>query len=225
MKTDYLGHDRAYQRKRQDPNFEGWSSGYEEDWYNSWLPLIQKPYFPKQGKLLELGCGAGNLSIRFVKAGYEVVGVDIAPTAINWARENAVKLGINAQFLETNVIQLAEIEDASMDIALDGRCFHCLIGSDRLLFLRNVHRILKPKGIFAINTMCNEVPENAPWVADFDPRSRCIMQGEIATRYIGDSNQILQEIIGANFRILNMEIMPPKDGEDIADLRAIAIKL
>ncbi|MBD2176971.1 class I SAM-dependent methyltransferase [Pseudanabaena sp. FACHB-1998] len=224
MKTDYRGHDRAYQRNRQDPNFEGWSSGYEEDWVNSWLPLIQNHYFPKQGKLLELGCGAGNLSIRFAQQGYEVVGVDIAPTAIDWATENAAKLGVKAIFLTADVLQLAEIEDNSVDIALDGRCFHCLIDRDRQLFLKNVYRVLKPKGIFAVNTMCNEVPATASWLANFDQRSRCTIHGEIATRYIGDSNDILQEIIQSNFRILNMEIVPPQNVEDIADLRAIALK-
>ena len=87
MRTNYIGHDHAYQNRRNDPNYEGWSSGYAEDWLYSWQPMIQKAAFPKQGKLLELGCGAGNLSIRFVQAGYEVVGVDIAPNAIAWANE------------------------------------------------------------------------------------------------------------------------------------------
>ena len=225
MLTNYIGHDLAYQNRRNDPNYEGWSYGYTEDWLRNWQPLIQKQAFLKQGKLLELGCGAGNLSIRFAQAGYEVVGVDIAPNAIAWAIENASKAQVKATFLEADVLELSEIANASFDIALDGRCFHCIIGSDRRRFLENITRILKPNGILAINTMCNEVPKSAYWLENFDPRSRhCIHEG-ITTRYIGDSNDILQEIMQAGFRLLDMEIVPPKDAEDVADLRAIMIKL
>ncbi len=225
MQTNYIGHDRAYQNRRNDPNYEGWSNGYAEDWLRSWQPLTQKAAFPKQGKLLELGCGAGNLSIRFAQAGYEVVGVDIAPTAIAWAIENAAKAEVKATFLEANVLDLSEIADASFDIALDGRCFHCIIGSDRRRFLESIARILKPNGILAINTMCNEVPKSTYWLDNFDPRSRQIIHDGIATRYIGDSNDILQEIMQVGFRVLDVEIVPPKDAEDLADLRAIAFKL
>ena len=52
-----------------------------------------------------------------------------------------------------------------------------------------------------------------------------IIHDGIANRYIGDSNDILQEIMQAGFRVLDVEIVPPKDAEDLADLRAIATKL
>jgi hypothetical protein len=67
MRTDYIGHDRAYQRKRDDPDYAGWIRRDElaEDWKSSWQPLVQESVFPEQGRLLELGCGAGNLGIYF----------------------------------------------------------------------------------------------------------------------------------------------------------------
>lgn len=110
MKTDYASHDRAYQRKRNDPARIGWikQDELDDDWRLSWQPLLRKNAFPKQGRLLELGCGAGNTSLQFVKQAYEVVGVDIAPTAIDWAIENAARTGINATFLTGNVLTLAE---------------------------------------------------------------------------------------------------------------------
>ena len=51
MKTDYAGHDRAYQRRQNNPEYAGWMK-YEElvkDWQLSWQPLIKKPAFPQQG--------------------------------------------------------------------------------------------------------------------------------------------------------------------------------
>ncbi|MGF1524876.1 MAG: class I SAM-dependent methyltransferase [Leptolyngbyaceae cyanobacterium] len=227
MRTDYAGHDRAYQRKRKDPAYAGWIKHDElnEDWQLSWQLLIQKNAFLKQGHLLELGCGAGNISLQLAKQGYEVVGIDIAPTAIDWAIENAAQADIEATFLVGNVLTLAEIEDASFDIALDGRCFHCIIGSDRWQFLQSAHRVLKANGILAINTMCDQVPDTPHFQERFDPQSRCVMRDGIATRYIGESNSILQEIIQAGFKLLDVEVYPPKHQEDLADLHVIAKRI
>lgn len=226
MRTDYAGHDRAYQRKRNDPDYAGWIKRDElaEDWQLSWQPLIQRKAFPKQGRLLELGCGAGNLTIYFAQAGYNVTGIDIAPTAIDWAIKNAAKASVNVTFIQGDVLELAEIPDTSFDIALDGRCFHCLIGNDRAQFLQTAHRILKHNGILVINTMCNEVPQTSYWSDHFDSETRCTMHDGLATRYIGDSNDILQEIIHAEFRVLDVEVLPPRNQEDLADLQVIAEK-
>jgi len=227
MRTDYPGHDRAYQRKRKNPDYAGWMThdALAEDWRLSWQPFIQTQSFPNQGRLLELGCGAGNLSLYFAQQGYEVVGVDIAPTAIAWARDNATHSGISATFIEGNVLKLAEIADASFDIVLDGRCFHCIIGSDRAQFLHTAHRVLKPSGTLAINTMCNEVPATDYWRDHFDPQSRCTLHDDLATRYVGDSNDILQEIIHAGFRLLHVEVLPVNDEDDVPALQIIAQKL
>lgn len=226
MQTDYIGHDRSYQRKRQNPAYAGWNQreSLAQDWQNYWQPFIQRQYFPKTGQLLELGCGAGNLGIKFAQLGYEVTGVDIAPTAIDWANENATAADVEMTFLQDDVLTLSGIANASFDIALDGHCFHCIIGGDRAKFLQTAHRILKPNGVLVINTMCNEIPDNAEWRGNFDPQSRCLMHGDIATRYIGDSNEIIQEIINAGFQILSAEISSPKHKDDLADLQAIAKK-
>ena len=226
MKIDYIGHDRAYQRKRQNPAYAGWNetASLADDWQNCWQPMLQRNPFPKTGKLLELGCGAGNISIKFAQLGYNVTGVDIAPTAIDWAIENAAKANVDAVFCLNNVLTLSDIEDESFDIALDGHCLHCIIGEDRAQFLQAAYRILKNNGVLAINTMCNEVPMEVYWQENFDPQSRCLMHGDLATRYIGDSNNILQEVINTGFRILIMEILPPSHSEDLADLQIVAVK-
>ncbi|MGP1384502.1 MAG: hypothetical protein ACTS2F_13135 [Thainema sp.] len=46
----------------------------------------------------------------------------------------------------------------------------------------------------------------------------------IATRYIGDSNEILQEIMATNFRIQDVKLVPPSHAEDFADVQVIAAK-
>jgi SAM-dependent methyltransferase len=50
------------------------------------LMLLKSP----PGKILEMGCGSGWLSLFLARAGYDVIGVDIAPEAIELAKQAAV---------------------------------------------------------------------------------------------------------------------------------------
>jgi len=59
------------------------------DYESRWLPLISQAlsqgHVSRGGRLLEMGCGAGNLTVWLAGQGFEVCGVDISPTAISWA--------------------------------------------------------------------------------------------------------------------------------------------
>ena len=48
-------------------------------------------------KTIDLGCGAGNYAIYLAQQGFEVTGIDISPTAIEIAREQAKKKGITPE--------------------------------------------------------------------------------------------------------------------------------
>jgi hypothetical protein len=72
--------------------------------------------------------------------------------------------------------------------------------------------------------MCNEVPDVPSVQAQFDPATRCLTRDGIATRYIGQSNDILQEVMHAGFTLVDVRLMPPRDAADFADLQVIAEK-
>ena len=46
------------------------------------------------GRILDLACGIGRISINLAKAGYKVVGVDISPLYLDFARKWAEQDGI-----------------------------------------------------------------------------------------------------------------------------------
>lgn len=207
MRTDYCGHDREYQRRRA-AGYVGWETaeGVAEN-IREIARAMEPGYVPKTGRALELGCGAGDLTLWLATLGYEVSGVDIAPTALAWAREKAQERGLAADFQIADVRDLAAFPDASFDFVLDGRCLHCLIGADRALFLAAARRVLKPGGVFHITTMCGEpVLETAK--TNYDSATRCTLYGDIATRYFGRVDDILAEVRAAGLCRLEWEICP-----------------
>ncbi len=101
--------------------------------------------------------------------------------------------------------------------------FHCIIGADREKFLASAFRVLKPGGCLMINTMCGEVT-NAEMKRHFDPQSRCLVYGDIASRYIGFPEAIVEEFRKSNFTIMHREVQVRKDQNDCDNLLVMAVK-
>ncbi|MFQ6609416.1 MAG: class I SAM-dependent methyltransferase [Fidelibacterota bacterium] len=116
MKTFYEGHDAEY-KKRFAAGSQGWDSsdnGYEI--HQSILTkILAAGHAPKTGKLLELGCGAGNIGLWFAGLGYSVSGIDIAPTAVELAQKRAIESGADASFCVGNVLDLEPYEEDEFD--------------------------------------------------------------------------------------------------------------
>lgn len=202
MKTDYAAHDELYKRLKAEGK-SGWSTS-EHIQQKVDECLIE--YAPKTGRLLELGCGDGKFSLELAKKGFDVYGVDISRTAIAWAIEKAKIYNLKADFRVGDVLNLKGYNDEYFDLVIDGSCLHCIIGKDRNLCLNSVYRVLKPGGFFHVRTWCGEIKDEETRKT-FDPVSRCLIrQGDIAYRYIGLAEDILDEIRTAGFDILHYEV-------------------
>jgi SAM-dependent methyltransferase len=221
LQTNYGGHDAQYLRRRA-AGFVGWetAAGADEN-IAHFAEALSGPHVPHNGRLLEMGCGAGDLTLWFAAQGYTVYGVDIAPAAIIWAQEKAEALGLNAEFSVGDVRCLSEFEDETFDIVIDGRCLHCIIGEDRALFLASARRVLRPGGIIHINTMCNE-PKSVGLRVGFDPMTRCQIVGDFALRYCGFPADIVAEVISSGFEILSWRVVDAtRGGEDLLLIDAV----
>jgi predicted RNA methylase len=94
------------------------------------------------GRVLDAGCGTGWNAIAAAKAGCEVTGVDISPTAIGRARRNAAAEGVNVGFVHGDVTELAC--EGLFDTVLDSKCYDNLEPADRPRYLSGLHRALRP---------------------------------------------------------------------------------
>jgi len=224
MKTNYPGHEKKYQKHRAQEH-PGWSAteAVYTDFKAHVEGIMALGNAPKTGRLLELGCGAGNMTVWFAGKGYEAYGIDIAPTAIDWAKERSKRANVKAQFIIGDVVTLRDYSDCYFDFVFDGHCLHCIIGNDRPKLLGSVWRVLKPEGYLMINTMCGPVdPEQ---LEHYDPITRSTFSGDIATRYFGDADDILTEITAARFEIVRYEFGQDEANQPNHDLIVEARKL
>jgi SAM-dependent methyltransferase len=108
-----------------------------------------------------------------------------------------------------NVVDLAGLPDECFGFVLDSHCLHCIIGEDRAAFFKSAARVLVPGGYFPVETMCGPVKEGT--LEGYDPGSRCVVINGIASRYLGLPDDILGEITGAGFRILEHRVTQEDD--------------
>lgn len=62
-----------------DPELSG-----PRNWFRESLIFKELKKYKKDGKVLDFGCGSGNLLFRFVKNGYKCWGIDLSPLAIKY---------------------------------------------------------------------------------------------------------------------------------------------
>jgi len=100
-----------------------------------------KPY-----KAIDFGCGAGNYAIYLAGKGFDATGVDLSPTAIQMANENARKKGVSCHFLVADVFSDLNEVTETFDFAYDWEMLHHLFPDKRGKYIENVYRILRPNG-------------------------------------------------------------------------------
>ena len=110
----------------------------------STLRLIEE-FFPKEGRIIDIGGGPGRYTIELSKLGYSVTLVDLSPRAIAFAEEKLEELGLTGELLVADARDLSMIDDSSFDGALIlGPMYHIVEEEGRAAALSELHRILKP---------------------------------------------------------------------------------
>ncbi len=95
------------------------------------------------GRAIDLGCGTGTNVITLVQNGWQVVGIDFVPRAIQIAKRKIKNANIQADLRIGDATQLNGI-DGPFDLALDMGCFHGI--EKRKDYLTELHRVLAVNG-------------------------------------------------------------------------------
>ncbi|OGM20959.1 hypothetical protein A2771_04385 [Candidatus Woesebacteria bacterium RIFCSPHIGHO2_01_FULL_38_26b] len=118
----------------------------QADWFKELVDTRQI----KGKTALDLGCGTGMKSIYLAKKGgfNKVVGVDISPTAINYARKNAEKKDLQdkVKFVAGNVTDLTFLRNRKFDFVLDWAVLHGIDKNERDKYIREIAKHTKEAG-------------------------------------------------------------------------------
>ncbi len=96
------------------------------------------------GRSIDLGCGPAHDAVFLRSRGFNVTAIDIAPAAIEMARSNARKVGVEG--IEWRVGDVLGIADphGTYTFANDQGCFHGLAPEDRARYAAVLRRVLLP---------------------------------------------------------------------------------
>jgi ubiquinone/menaquinone biosynthesis C-methylase UbiE len=95
-------------------------------------------------RVVEYGCGLGDLTLRLAREGAHVTAVDLSPRSIEYVRRRAHDAGVAAN-IETHVAAAERLPffDESFDLALGHAVLRCVVSE---LGAPELHRILRPGG-------------------------------------------------------------------------------
>jgi SAM-dependent methyltransferase len=93
-------------------------------------------------KVLDVGCGTGEHTILLTRLGYDVLGVDYAPNAIEQAVANAAEKGVDARFEVADAMNLGS--EPVYGTIVDSALFHIFDDADRSRYVRSLHTVCRP---------------------------------------------------------------------------------
>lgn len=109
-------------------------------------------FLNKKQKMLEIGCGTGNMTIPLSECVKEITAIDISTDMMEQAKEKTQKHGIeNITFFNTDLMHL-DAEKESFDVVAAYNVL--LYMENQKEVLDKIYEVLKPGGIFVSATDC-----------------------------------------------------------------------
>jgi ubiquinone/menaquinone biosynthesis C-methylase UbiE len=104
-------------------------------------------------KVLDVGCGTGNFSIKLAKKGCKVSGIDLSDKMLVLAREKAEKENLHINYYNMNIYDL-NFPDEYFDAVFSMATFEFIEDMDKAII--EIFRVCKDKGQIMIGTINRE---------------------------------------------------------------------
>ena len=142
-------------RKGWDGLAEAHYKNYHIDRLLSGEPLLDDLVRTEVGdvagkSLVHLLCHIGSDTLSWALLGAKVTGVDISPVALTCARKLADRMGVEAEFIESDVMELMTKTSAKYDIVFSSLGVLCWL-PDIDVYARTVRHLLKDDGLFYLH--------------------------------------------------------------------------
>ena len=144
-------------------------------WSNRFYARLARKHGPRQGRILEIGCGLGHL-LTWLTDRYQVHGCDINGWALEQARQNVPQ----GQFNLLSAEDLAAFEDGSFNIVIAKHVVEHLPKPEKAI--AEMSRVLAEGGLLLLATPNLASPmrrlKKADWVGYRDPTHISLKQPE-----------------------------------------------
>ncbi|MGE6751981.1 class I SAM-dependent DNA methyltransferase [Rossellomorea sp. NPDC071047] len=153
--------------------------------YDGWLEFVNKQakaYSIQGESVLDIACGTGELSLRLVRDGYDVTGVDLSQDMLMVAQEKALEMNVRLNLFQQDMSKLDSLGEYDLitifcdslnyledekDVKNTFKSIYAHLNHDGL-FLFDVHSIYKMTQIF-INQTFTLSDEHVSYIWDCFP--------------------------------------------------------
>lgn len=122
--------------------------------------------------VLDAGCGSGDNGLHLASLGLEVVGVDVAETAVAAARRKAEASGLAAKFVVGDAFNLDQL-GRTFRTVLDCGLFHALDVDERLRYAASLAVVISPGGSLFVLCFSDEGSDLGPHPVSQDELREC----------------------------------------------------
>jgi SAM-dependent methyltransferase len=127
-----------------------WDTPYQGDGRPGWdtgrvapeLKKVVAENIDGRGRAVVFGCGTGTNAIYLASQGFEVTGIDVAPSALARAAGKAREAGVNVRWVLADVLAVPELQP--FDFVFDRGCYHHVRQYNAAGYVSSVDRLSRP---------------------------------------------------------------------------------
>ena len=184
-----------------------WDEAYRREIAPPWDIGRPQPVFVRlveageiAGRVIDVGCGTGENALMAAAHGLDVVGIDVATTAVERARIKATERGLAGRsvavdFEVWDALELARLTEriGAFDSAIDSAVFHTFSDDERPRYAQSVAVAVRPGGRLFLMCFSEHEPD---WGGP-----RRVTQSEIRAAFSKERGWSIESIEAARFGI------------------------
>ncbi|WLR44010.1 class I SAM-dependent methyltransferase [Bacillus carboniphilus] len=122
--------------------------------YDLWIEYVESEfenYCEPVQTIVDLGCGTGEISLRLMEKGFDVLGVDLSSEMLTVAKEKATKKGMNLPLLQQNMTDLNVMKQVDAVLILCDSLNYLENQEQVIQTFSSVYKSLRPGGLFVFD--------------------------------------------------------------------------